>query len=174
MREESGVRHPPSGMRRLRMLVAALAILAVSCGRSDGGAVPLTSLPPSSDPTAASVTSTSPPPTLVPSSTVGPVELIDAQPSPEDVEEAIRQATTDLAARTGAAPDQIEVVLSGVVTWNDGSLGCPEPGKMYTQSLVPGWRVVLSVAGSDYAYHGAQGGALFYCPSPSDRSSGDL
>jgi hypothetical protein len=31
--------------------------------------------------------------------------------------------------------DQREVVSAKAVTWSDGSLGCPEPGKLYTQAF---------------------------------------
>jgi hypothetical protein len=27
--------------------------------------------------------------------------------------------------------------------WNDGSLGCPEPGMMYTQALVNGYWLII-------------------------------
>lgn len=174
MRERLRARARPTDMGRSWTLAVALVLVTVSCGTGDDGSGPPTSSPSTSDTTVAPVTTVPSPPTLVPSPTVGPVELIDPQPAPEDLDEAIRQAKTDLAARTGVDPGEIAVTVSGKVTWNDGSLGCPEPGKMYTQSLVPGWRIVLSVAEGDHAYHAAQGGTLFYCPSPSDGSSPDL
>ena len=33
---------------------------------------------------------------------------------------------------------QLQLIESRAVVWNDGSLGCPMPGKHYTQALVPG------------------------------------
>ena len=37
----------------------------------------------------------------------------------------------------------LKVLSAEAVTWSDGSLGCPEPGMMYTQALVPGYRVQI-------------------------------
>ena len=34
--------------------------------------------------------------------------------------------------------EQLVIVRAESVVWNDGSLGCPEPGMMYTQALVNG------------------------------------
>jgi hypothetical protein len=39
------------------------------------------------------------------------------------------------------------------VTWPNGALGCPEPGTMYTQSLVPGFRVVAKTSSGELLYH---------------------
>lgn len=56
----------------------------------------------------------------------------------------------DLAARgvTGTP----ELVSARAVTWNNGALGCPSPGVSYTQALVEGMRVVVSVDGATYDY----------------------
>jgi len=45
-------------------------------------------------------------------------------------------------------------------------MGCPQPDLMYTQALVPGRRLVLTVDGTDYAYHGGQTGEYFFCENP--------
>ncbi|GAA5094067.1 hypothetical protein GCM10025760_24950 [Microbacterium yannicii] len=57
----------------------------------------------------------------------------------------------DLAARgvTGTP----ELVSAHAVTWRNGALGCPQPGMSYTQALVDGMRVVVSVDGTAYDYH---------------------
>jgi hypothetical protein len=61
--------------------------------------------------------------------------------------------TADLdALLDGVDPDDIEVVSVEEVTWNSGALGCPEPGQVYTQALVDGLRVIVSVNGTDYDY----------------------
>ena len=49
------------------------------------------------------------------------------------------------------------------LTWPDGSLGCPKPGEMYTQMIVPGYRVVLQAGGERYAYHSDQRGRFVVC-----------
>ncbi len=62
------------------------------------------------------------------------------------------QAILDDLARRGVANDQVELISAESVTFNDGSLGCPEPGKMYTQALVPGMRVQVRAAGTVHDY----------------------
>ncbi len=57
----------------------------------------------------------------------------------------------DLAAR-GVATDAVQLVSAKSVTWNDGSLGCPKPGQSYTQALVSGMQVVVSVDAKEYDY----------------------
>lgn len=83
------------------------------------------------------------------------------------LEEATEVAVADLAATTGTDEADIEVVSAEEVTWSDGSLGCPEPDGMYTQALVPGYRIVLSVDGDEVDYHGAAGSPPFRCDDPS-------
>jgi hypothetical protein len=76
------------------------------------------------------------------------------------------QAVADLAQRLGVDAAAVRVVSSDEVTWPDGSLGCPEPGMMYTQMLVPGNRTILEVGGKQYAYHSSASRAPFLCEHP--------
>ena len=78
------------------------------------------------------------------------------------------QAITDLAARLGVSPSEIELVSEEAVTWRAGSLGCPKKGMMYTEALVDGQLIVLRVSGTDYRYHSGKGRAPFYCKKPRD------
>ncbi len=75
-------------------------------------------------------------------------------------------AIADLARRTGADPTTITIVSAEAVTWSDGALGCPRPGMAYTQALVDGYRLILSLNGVSYAYHAAVNGDFFYCERP--------
>ncbi|MFN8471805.1 MAG: hypothetical protein U0822_06390 [Anaerolineae bacterium] len=79
----------------------------------------------------------------------------------------IDAATADLLKHepTLKASD-IHVQTAEAVTWNDGSLGCAQPGMMYTMALVPGYRVVLEANGKTYSYHGAQGQPPKLCENP--------
>ena len=70
------------------------------------------------------------------------------------------------SAETGVPIAEIQVVTAQAVTWSDGSLGCPEEGQMYTQALVPGYRVVLDVAGEELAYHASQSAEFAPCDDP--------
>lgn len=79
---------------------------------------------------------------------------------PEELLNAMQQ---DLVARLSTGDANISVVVAESVTWNDGSLGCPEPGRMYTQAIVPGYRVVLELAGRRYFYHADSAGYFVPC-----------
>jgi hypothetical protein len=81
-------------------------------------------------------------------------------------EPVVEQSIRLLADQLGVDPSKIEVARAVEVTWRDGSIGCPKPGFMYTQALVPGQLVELVVDGKTYAFH--QGGTQppFYCPNP--------
>lgn len=83
-----------------------------------------------------------------------------------DEDGPVAQAIHDLAAQTGANPDDINVVVHEEVTWRDGSLGCPKPGMNYTQALVEGYRIVLHADGEEFTYHGQRGKPPFRCDRP--------
>jgi hypothetical protein len=78
-------------------------------------------------------------------------------------------AVDDLAQRLDVAPSSIEVVSAQAVTWPDGSLGCPEPDRMYTQALVDGFQIVLSADGEAFHYHASNDGEPFLCPEARRR-----
>ena len=80
----------------------------------------------------------------------------------------VTRAVADAAERTGVPAGDIEVVEFAMVTWPDGAIGCPEPGMLYTQALVDGYRIVLDADGTQLTYHGATGADPFLCRSPAD------
>ena len=53
---------------------------------------------------------------------------------------------SDAARRAGTSAANVTVRSAQAVDWPDGSLGCPQAGVMYTQAIVPGYRVLV-VAG---------------------------
>jgi hypothetical protein len=69
----------------------------------------------------------------------------------------------DLARRALVKHDAITVLSATEHQWPDGSLGCPQPGMMYTQMIVPGYRVVLGAGGNRYAYHSDRRGNFVVC-----------
>lgn len=83
-------------------------------------------------------------------------------------EPAVVAAVHDFAAAEGLSPDDVRVVQVEAVTWPDGALGCPSPGEMYTQALVPGYDVALAAGRVTARYHTNRGpaGAVFVrrCP----------
>ncbi len=71
---------------------------------------------------------------------------------------------SEAAALANVAREQLVIVRAESVVWNDGSLGCPEPGMMYTQMLVNGYWVVTEAAGKTYDYRVSSGGSFRLCP----------
>jgi len=69
------------------------------------------------------------------------------------------------AALAEVALDQLVIVRAESVVWNDGSLGCPEPGMMYTQALVNGYWIVIEAAGQTYDFRVGSGGSFRLCPA---------
>ena len=94
-------------------------------------------------------------------STSAPLDTPSPSPSPSpsasasaptEIPAARWTAILDDLAGRGVATEDVRVIRAEAVTWNDGSLGCPEPGRFYTQALVDGLQVVVSVAGTEYDY----------------------
>ncbi len=78
-------------------------------------------------------------------------------------------ALLDDAARRSALPAaRLRVVALQAVVWRDGALGCPQPGRLYPQALMPGYRVRIapiddaSVGALDY--HVSERGGWLHCP----------
>jgi len=71
-----------------------------------------------------------------------------------DVPRAVRRAVVaDAAKRFKVAESGVVLARAEQVTWSDGSLGCAEPGVMYTQNLVPGYLIVATTDAGELAYH---------------------
>jgi hypothetical protein len=69
----------------------------------------------------------------------------------------------DLAGKTGAQISNMTIVQSPAVVWNDGSLGCPQPGGIYTQALVNGYWIILEIAGKKFDYRATEAGYFILC-----------
>lgn len=83
-------------------------------------------------------------------------------PSPITLDATRRQAiTADLAAR-GVTGTMI-VVTAQAVTWPNGALGCPQPGRVYAQVLTPGFQVVVAVGNTHYDYRFGGGTTPVLC-----------
>jgi len=61
--------------------------------------------------------------------------------------------------------EQLVIVRAESVVWNDGSLGCPEPGMMYTQAQVNGYWIVIEAAGQKYDFRVGRRGSFRLCPA---------
>jgi hypothetical protein len=75
----------------------------------------------------------------------------------------ISELRADLAKRMGDEASSARVVRAEAVDWPNGALGCPKPGQMYTQAIVPGYRVDFDVGGKIYSYHAAARGYFKLC-----------
>lgn len=79
---------------------------------------------------------------------------------PEPILDSVFQ---DVEERTGVSREEIKVQTAEAVIWNDGALGCPQPGQMYTQATVEGYLIVLEVDNKVFNYHAAAPGFFILC-----------
>ena len=70
----------------------------------------------------------------------------------------------EAAALAKVDREQLVIVRAESVVWNDGSLGCPEPGMIYTQALLNGYWVVIDAAGQKYDFRVGSRGNFRLCP----------
>jgi hypothetical protein len=85
---------------------------------------------------------------------------------PQAILEPILNKAAELAKVAG---EQLVMVRAESAVWNDGSLGCPEPGMMYTQALVNGYWVVIGAAGQNYDFRVDSRGNFRLCPPGQGR-----
>ena len=176
---------PRAGSRPLIALTAATALLLGACGdagdpaATDGAATTApgqatddddaTATTPTADP-GDDATSTEDDMdarhTRIP--VPAPGTVLPTGPVPESIvqRDEVQAAIAAEAERTGVEVGQVQVVGYAQVTWSDGSLGCPKPGMIYTQALVPGQQLILAVDGQPASYHASMDGAFSYCASP--------
>lgn len=111
---------------------------------------------------------TVPPTTMVETTEEDTVPEYDSEFAP-----VVEASRTDLATLLGVEESSIEVAEAKRVTWRDGSLGCPQPGMMYTQALVEGSRVVLEHDARFYDYHAGADDDPFLCESDAEDGGYD-
>lgn len=71
---------------------------------------------------------------------------------PAEAQPLVDQALNTLTKEAQVSPSSVEVVKVEEVQWPDGCLGCARPGQICTDAIVPGYHIVLRVAGTDYEY----------------------
>ena len=114
-----------------------------------------------------------------PSETPAPTSTPHMSRVASQVPEAILTPILKEAAKLANVPPQeLVIVRAEAVVWNDGSLGCPEPGMQYTQALANGYWVLVSAAGQTYDFRVARDGSFRLCPEgrgrpPSQRDPRD-
>jgi hypothetical protein len=98
------------------------------------------------------------PPMRAPGEEAAPVESSGEVPP-----QVLALLQDDLARRALVKHEAITVVSATEQQWPDGAMGCPQPGQMYPQMIVPGYRVVLQANGERYAYHSDRRGNFIVC-----------
>ncbi|HET7646431.1 MAG TPA: hypothetical protein VFM03_08115 [Candidatus Limnocylindria bacterium] len=146
-----------------RLLPLASVALALAACAAGGGASQPSSATPSDPPSTA--------PSASPSAdghdhTGGP-------PAPTGIpDDPWHALLADLEERIGSPVTDVTVVSAEAKTWNDGSLGCPVPGQMYTQALVDGYQVVVEVNGERYDYRIGSGTDVRLCENAPEGTKG--
>ena len=100
-----------------------------------------------------------------------PLSGIDAAAPDVRARRAVAAAITDTATRADVAPAEVVIAAWSPVTWDDGSIGCPQKGRAYTQTLVKGEVLLLRVGTGLFQYHAAGEGPFAYCANPSSAYS---
>ena len=59
--------------------------------------------------------------------------------------------------------EDADVILSQAVSWPNGALGCPRPGQVYTQVIVPGYRVVFARGEERWDFRVGNTGGFVLC-----------
>ncbi len=137
-------------------LLIVLTLLLAGCGSSPtttgsgSGAAAGTTAPVSE--TAVPVETAAPEATPLPAETAASA----AMPLPAGSVEA--KVVADLSRRLNLSSGALELTAKEAVEWSDGSLGCPVPGMMYTQAIVPGYKLTYSDGAKSYVVHTDQSG----------------
>lgn len=94
-----------------------------------------------------------------------PLERPPAEPAPTgEAPSALLVAIhEDLERRSGGSRVDFELLRSEAVLWNDGALGCPQPGMFYPQVLINGYRIVIRYRDKDYDYRADDRGGFRLC-----------
>jgi hypothetical protein len=141
------LRREPIMSKCLKILILAGA-LAVPAGAADDQRAPRAIAPPTRIPDIE---------VLTPMAAGEPVATAQI---PREVRRAV---VADAAKRFKVTEDAVVLTRAEQLTWSDGSLGCPEPGRMYTQMLVAGFRVVAKTSAGELTYHTDSRGNAVSC-----------
>jgi hypothetical protein len=166
-------------------LLLVLAFVITGCGSSQTNVAESPGLPltaptelPLADPTKLPLAD----PTKIPLTILIPAEPTKGDkpqmnptlptPSAPGLEGLIETAKQDLAQRLSIQTSDIVLVDAKEVTWPDGSLGCPQPGMMYIQVLIPGYLIKLKYDIREFEYHAGKDRSLTYCKNPTPPVEG--
>jgi hypothetical protein len=84
--------------------------------------------------------------------------------TPSEIPREVRRTVVaDAAKRFRVAESSVVLTRAERVTWNDGAMGCAEPGRSYTQALLPGYRIIAKTTGGELVYHTDSRGSAVNC-----------
>ena len=84
--------------------------------------------------------------------------------APQVPEAILNSILKEAAKLANVPPRELVIIRAEAAVWNDGSLGCPEPGMQYTQALINGYWVLIKAAGQTYDFRVDRGGSFRLCP----------
>ena len=86
---------------------------------------------------------------------------------PQEISNAVFK---DVAEKSGVSASQLRIVKVERQTWSDGCLGLGGTDTMCTQSMIPGWRVVVANGERRWVYRTNQAGSLVKWDEVATRS----
>jgi hypothetical protein len=152
---------------RIGALAAVLLLVVGACSTDDSSSATSEANEPETTATATTPPDTEAPPgedTVPTGSTESVYEPGTIDPG---LQPFIDRAVADLAKRLGIGVDEIETISGVLVVWPDSSLGCPQPGMVYTPATEDGSVIELGAQGRVFRYH--TGGTTyepFLCDQP--------
>lgn len=84
--------------------------------------------------------------------------------TPMTQDEAVQLAKQTVQDKLKGKRDPLSVSSVQAMDWSDSSLGCPKPGMMYAQMIVPGFKVVIQSGDAFYPVHVGGGHAVLCMP----------
>ncbi len=84
-------------------------------------------------------------------------------PSGADSQVSVDAALADAAVHLGVSRADLQVERVEARQWPDSSLGCPQPGLMYSQIVTPGYLIVIAGGGKNLEYHSDTRGRVVLC-----------
>jgi hypothetical protein len=147
---------PRPGLPSRPMASAVLAVMTLAGCASSAGPSAAPSTGPTTAPSAAGLPS---------------LPLASKAPGDTVTDATLAMIVEDAATVAGVDPASVTLVSVKPVTWMDGSLGCPKPGVMYTQSVVPGFRVIVRAGDRKLDYRVGREGTAKRCESGTSTGS---
>ncbi|HEX2370352.1 MAG TPA: hypothetical protein VHM94_14085 [Acidimicrobiia bacterium] len=150
----------------------ALVVALAACGGGDLGGPTLTDEETTTTDNTPEPPATTgrPAPSLPPKETLPTVVTTSTPGVTGEVPEGfVDKVVTDAASRAGVDESSVVVLTAAAMQWPDGSLGCPEPGVMYTQAIVDGSQIVVQAGGETYDYRLDGRGHFKLCESPTAK-----